>query len=187
VLDNLTPEIHRRCLRCFRKICGREALVPRSLVHVPAENVTIAPHPFASGGFGDAYEGTLDGSKVCIKRVRVYPRDDQKKAFKARYWRCRFLCSPLLTTLTALLPRGRHVEIFETPKRRALPGYYSQSFPTHFGLDAWRGPATTHQGAPRCGPTWTRRCSSYCVYLALTYVISYLTLLRACATSTPAM
>jgi len=30
------------------------------------------------------YEGTLDGSKVCVKRVRVYSRDGQTKSTKVR-------------------------------------------------------------------------------------------------------
>lgn len=30
------------------------------------------------------YEGTLDGSKVCVKRVRVYTQDVVKKAAKVR-------------------------------------------------------------------------------------------------------
>jgi len=51
----------------------------------PTENLNIALEPFASGGFGDVYEGTLDGSRVCIKRVRVYTRDGPEKALKARY------------------------------------------------------------------------------------------------------
>ena len=31
------------------------------------------------------YEGTLDGSKVCVKRVRVYANDGVAKATKVRY------------------------------------------------------------------------------------------------------
>ena len=31
------------------------------------------------------YEGALDGSKVCVKRVRVYANDGVAKATKVRY------------------------------------------------------------------------------------------------------
>ena len=46
--------------------------------------LTTGRQPFASGGSGDVYEGTLNGSKVCVKRVRVYSRDGSEKASKVR-------------------------------------------------------------------------------------------------------
>jgi len=50
-----------------------------------AELLNIGSEPFASGGFGDVYGGTtLNGSRVCIKRVRVYTKDPPKKAIKVR-------------------------------------------------------------------------------------------------------
>jgi len=52
---------------------------------LPSDVKKIGPDPFAQGGFGDVYEGTFDGSKVCIKRVRVYTQDGPEKALKARY------------------------------------------------------------------------------------------------------
>ena len=48
----------------------------------PLYHLTTSHEPFASGGCGDVYHGTLDGSKVCIKRVREYSIDDQRKAAK---------------------------------------------------------------------------------------------------------
>ncbi|KAF9645427.1 kinase-like protein, partial [Thelephora ganbajun] len=45
--------------------------------------LSIDPDPFASGGFGDVYHGTLNGSRVCVKRVRVYTRDGLQKVAKA--------------------------------------------------------------------------------------------------------
>jgi len=44
---------------------------------IPSHLLTIGPNPFAQGGHGDVYEGTLDGSKVCIKRVRVYVQEEE--------------------------------------------------------------------------------------------------------------
>jgi serine/threonine protein kinase len=35
--------------------------------------LNIGPEPFASGGFSDVYLGTLNGSRVCAKRIRVDP------------------------------------------------------------------------------------------------------------------
>ena len=41
----------------------------------PSQVLIVGRQPVASGGSGDVYEGTLNGSKVCVKRVRVYARD----------------------------------------------------------------------------------------------------------------
>ena len=99
------------------------------------------PDPFASGGYGDVYEGTLDGSRVCIKRVRVYARDGPKKATKARYRHRRSPCPPSLTKPIDLLPRGCYVETFDAPKHCAPAGCYHHSLPADFELDVGWGPA----------------------------------------------
>ena len=46
--------------------------------------LTVNPHPFASGGFGEVYRGTLDGSPVCVKRLRV-TEDSLPVATQVRY------------------------------------------------------------------------------------------------------
>ena len=46
--------------------------------------LTVSPHPFASGGFGEVYRGTLDGSPVCVKRLRV-TGDSLPVATQVRY------------------------------------------------------------------------------------------------------
>jgi hypothetical protein len=50
-----------------------------------SSHLTINPEPFASGGYGDVYQGSLNGLRVCIKRVRVYTKDDPKKAERVRF------------------------------------------------------------------------------------------------------
>ena len=61
------------------------------------------------------YEGTLDGSRVYIERVRVYVQGGPQEATKVRP-RCRpYPCPPSLTKLTDVLPRGRSVETLDTP------------------------------------------------------------------------
>lgn len=42
-------------------------------------------HPVASGAVADTYEGTFDGRKVCIKRVRVYSNGDPRGIQGVRY------------------------------------------------------------------------------------------------------
>ena len=104
------------------------------------------------GGYSDMHEGTLDGSRVCIKRVRVY-QDDPGKATEVCYLRCRSPCSLSLMKLAGLLSRGRNVETPESLKNRTPTAYYHHSPPAHFGLDVWRGPTGLHQEAPPCGLT----------------------------------
>lgn len=43
--------------------------------------LNISPQPIASGGSGDLYEATLNnGSRVLVKRSRVYLKGDPEKA-----------------------------------------------------------------------------------------------------------
>jgi hypothetical protein len=53
--------------------------------------LNIGRDPFIAGGYGDVYGGTLNGSKVCIKRMRVYTGDPQRAA-KVRHWCHRLHC-----------------------------------------------------------------------------------------------
>ena len=148
-LGDLDPSssTSRTCLRELRNICGTRAILPTSYTLSP-DLLTIGPNPFASGSYGDVYEGTLDGSRVCTKRARVYAQDGPRKTTKVRL-RCRpLLCPPLLTKLADVPPRGHCVETLGTPKRTTPAGDYYHSFPVRFELDVWRGPARIHQGDP---------------------------------------
>ena len=42
-------------------------------------HLNIGRQPVIWGDSDDVYEGTLDGSRVCVKRVRVYSKDIPKK------------------------------------------------------------------------------------------------------------
>ena len=61
------------------------------------------------------YQGTFNGSRVCIERMRVYIQDGPKRTAKVRYQRCRLPCSSSLTKLTDLLSRGRYMETLDAP------------------------------------------------------------------------
>ena len=122
-LDILEPSgvASRKCLRELRSVCSDRGMLPTSYT-IPSHLLDVHPQPFTFGGFGDVYHGTFDGSRVCIKRVRVYIRDGMDKALKVCY---RLRClprPPSLTKVTGLLPRGRDVETHGTPKRRPPPG-----------------------------------------------------------------
>ena len=123
----------------LRSLCGTAAILPKSYT-VQSHTLKVDSEPFASGGYGDVYEGTLDGSKVCVKRVRMYTKDGPRKAARVRFsfWRCRFSRSPSLMKLTDLLPRGHNVETFDTPEHSIPTGRDSHPLPAHFELDARR-------------------------------------------------
>ena len=82
VLDS-SSAASRKCLRELRSTCGTKGILPTSYT-LSSHLLNIGPDPFASGGFGDVYKGTLDGSRVCIKRVRAYAKDGPQKAIKVR-------------------------------------------------------------------------------------------------------
>jgi len=84
-LDVLEPSstASRKCLRELRSVCGTRGMLPASYTLSP-HLLNISPEPFAAGGYGDVHLGTLGGSRVCIKRVRVYTRDDSHRSTKVR-------------------------------------------------------------------------------------------------------
>jgi len=88
----------RKCLRELGSICGAKGILPTSYT-LPSDLLNVDPDPFASGGFGDVYQGTLDGERVCVKRVRVYLKDGSQKSTKVRY-RCRHVSCPRITDET---------------------------------------------------------------------------------------
>jgi hypothetical protein len=55
------------------------------IVHAWSSTLDISLRPFAPGGSGDLYEGVLNGSRVCIKRVRVYSDGRFKGGHKSAY------------------------------------------------------------------------------------------------------
>ena len=84
-LDMLDPasSCFQECLRELRNICGTRMILPSSCT-VSSSFLNTGLHPVTSWGPGDLYEGTFDGSKVCVKRVQVYSKDGPEKATKVR-------------------------------------------------------------------------------------------------------
>ena len=83
-LDDLesSSEAYRKCRRELRTICGTNGILPTSFTPLSQLQYT-GEEPFADGAYGEVFHGTLDGSKVCIKRIKVYTKDSPKKAMKA--------------------------------------------------------------------------------------------------------
>ena len=92
VFDVLPPfsAASRKCLRELRSICGNMTMLPTS--YTLSSGLIIDPEPFNAGGFGDVYRGTLNGSPVCAKRVRMYVEHDQKESAKVCFRRHYFHC-----------------------------------------------------------------------------------------------
>jgi len=132
------------------------------------------------------YHGSLNGSRVCIKRVRGYSSDDPEKAAKVRSRRNHLPCPPSLTKPADLLQGGRDVETLETPEHHTPTWRHHQSLPTHFGVDAKRGPARLHREEPERRSTRAREQPRSYVYPTLTLITSCLTSLRGSPTSTSA-
>ena len=128
----------------LRSVCGTRAILPTSYT-ISSRLLNIDPEPFASGGYGDVYEGTLDGLRVCIKRVRVYTQDGPQKAARVRPRHPRSPRSPVLMKLADLLPRGHNVETLDTPEHRVPTWCYSHPLPARFELDVWWGLVGIHQ------------------------------------------
>ena len=82
-LDGLEPssEAYRKCMHELRTICGTNGILPTSFASLSQLQYT-SPEPFAEGARGEVFHGTLDGSKVCIKRIKVYTKDSPEKAMK---------------------------------------------------------------------------------------------------------
>ena len=110
--------------------------------------LNIGGQPVASGGSGDIYKGKLNGSGVCVKRVRVYSKDGAGKAIKVHHQHHHSVCQRLLIYLADPLPGGRGVETFGTPKHRSPPGNHSYPSPADLGMDARRGLDGIHQKPP---------------------------------------
>ena len=83
------------------------------------------------------YEGSFEGSKVCVKRIQTYIQDVERAVAKV------YIRHPLFSGLSSLtnselLQRGLNVEIFKAPKRFAPSGNYCHAIATHFKLGVRR-------------------------------------------------
>ncbi|KAF9642667.1 kinase-like protein [Thelephora ganbajun] len=85
-LDTLDPASSgfRKCLRELRHICGARTILPTSYA-LSSQVLVVGRQPVASGGSGDVYEGTLNSLKVCVKRVRIYSKDNHVNPLKTFY------------------------------------------------------------------------------------------------------
>ena len=103
-----------------------------------SSRLIISPKPFASGGHGDVYQGTLDGSNVCVKRLRVYAGDDQSQASKVCR-RCYFsFRSSWRISSTDILQGGGNLETLGPPKHSTPTGCHNRTLPADFQICTWQ-------------------------------------------------
>jgi len=72
-LEHASP-IHRKCLISLHSICGRRAILPKSLLISLGYNPMEIP--LYHGGFADVWKGTYQGRDVAVKVLRIYSRND---------------------------------------------------------------------------------------------------------------
>lgn len=101
------------------------------------------------------HKGIFDGGNVQVKKMRVYSQGNPEALEVQSRWCSFFLGSCLLTHVTVILPRGRHVEARQPPKHCSVPWCYCRPLPARFGLDGMRykrvfGDATKGRSTRSC-------------------------------------
>ena len=77
MLDSLVPRLRRKCLSALYEICGRHALLPRSLqIPLCYDRLDDALY---SGGYADVWMGEYKGCKAAVKVLRVYSTSNLDK------------------------------------------------------------------------------------------------------------
>ena len=109
-LPDLLPWLRKKCLSVLCRICGRQALLPRSL-RVPL-CYDRSDNPLYRGGYADVWKGEHRGRHVAVKVLRVYSMGDSDKITSVRFSACSKACVDWLTELTPVevLQGGRDME-----------------------------------------------------------------------------
>jgi len=76
-------DLRRKSIRILRKVCGAQAILPRSCVL--SDNISKEGDiAFASGVSTDAWRGRHGGNRVCVKAFRAYTADNLSKIKQVR-------------------------------------------------------------------------------------------------------
>ena len=85
VLDIVPSDICGRYLQTAYNLCGRQALLPRSLLIPLCYDPTR--DPVCRGQFADMWEGRHNGKNVAAKALRICRRSDLGQIRKVSWWR----------------------------------------------------------------------------------------------------
>lgn len=77
MLDSLGPRLRKKSLGALHKICGRQALLPRSL-ELPF-CYDRSEEALYSGGYADVWKGEHQDRKVAVKVLKVYSTSNLHK------------------------------------------------------------------------------------------------------------
>ena len=113
-MDDLPPDIRRRCLRCLYRTCGRKALLPKKLQIPLCYDPTETPQ--SSGGFADMWKGEYRGSWVAAKVLRAYKTSDLEVIRKVGGIQLVVLINRLTVSGAAVLRGGRAMEHTSSPE-----------------------------------------------------------------------
>ena len=70
MLDSLAPWLRGKCLATLCRVCGNQALLPRSVQIPLCYDRTDAP--LYHGGFAEVWRGEHQGNEVAVKVIKVY-------------------------------------------------------------------------------------------------------------------
>ena len=107
-MDSLAPAIRKKGLNYLRRVCGRQALLPRSLTipicYDPTEN------PLSHGELVDIWKGQYQGQEVAAEVLNLWSWNDPGKVRMVGYrWRIRLVvCIDELTLSRTEVLRGGH-------------------------------------------------------------------------------
>lgn len=77
MLDSLPPWIQKKCVGVMRKICGRQALIPRSVqIQLCCDR---SGTPLYQGGYADVWKAEYGGREIALKVLRVFSVSDVEK------------------------------------------------------------------------------------------------------------
>ena len=118
MLDSLSPQIRRRCLRSLYKICGRQTILPRSLEIPPCYDPK--DDPLCYGGFADVWKGEYRGREVAAKVLRVYKTSNLDRIKRVCRSRALMGATGLSVFRVEVLQGGRGMEDPSSSKRAAI-------------------------------------------------------------------
>jgi hypothetical protein len=108
-MPELPPRIRKKCLELLYKMCGRHALLPRTLkIQVCCDGTGTALY---RGVFADVWKGQHCGRDVAVKVIRTYSDDDLQTVIDVRFWSYFLsMCLCADTTTVEVLQGGYDVE-----------------------------------------------------------------------------
>ena len=77
-------DLRRKSIRILRKVCGSQAILPRSCILSGNIFLKEGDTAFNSGGFTDVWKGRHNGNHVCIKVFRAYTAENLSKIKQVR-------------------------------------------------------------------------------------------------------